>query len=51
MPCVAVSDTDPPGQKVVAPLAVIDAEGILFTVIVFGADTLEQVPLFTVTLY
>ena len=46
-----VNVTDPPEQKVVAPLAVIvGVAGIGFTVTVVGAELAVQVPLETVTL-
>lgn len=45
----AVNTTDPPCTKVVAPLAVMVAVGLLFTVTVVAVDVALQVPLFTVT--
>jgi len=46
-----VNVTDPPEQKVVAPLAVIvGVAGIGFTVTVVGAELAVQFPLETVTL-
>ena len=45
-----VKTTDPPEQKVVAPLAVIvGTEGSVFTVIPIGEETAEHKPLSTVT--
>ena len=47
---VAVSVTEPPAQKVVAPLGVIVAVGKGFTVTTVIADVAEQLlPLVTVT--
>ena len=51
MPAEAVKTTEPPGQNVVAPLAVIVAVMELATVTLVGEEVVEQLPLLTVTLY
>ena len=46
---LAVSVTLPPGQNVVAPLAVMVAVGVEFTVTTIEAEVAEQLLLLTVT--